>query len=103
MKRRFHLARVRYFGTAKTQTQMCRAALGMNLLKAHRKLELMELGGRSALKGQMAHQTRRSTAKTCCGFRKNKLQLRGKPCWMVSERLCSNPDTFSTWMRKISN
>jgi len=87
------------------QTQMCRcrAALGMNLLKAHRKLELMELEGRSALKGQMAHQTRRSTAKTCRGFSKKQLQLRGKPCWMVPERLCSNPDTFSTWMRKISN
>lgn len=38
MKRRFHLARARYFGVAKTQAQMCWAALGMNLLKAWNKL-----------------------------------------------------------------
>lgn len=38
MKRKFHLARARYFGTAKVQAQMCWAALGMNLLKVHRKL-----------------------------------------------------------------
>ena len=37
MKRRFNLARARYFGVAKVQAQMCWAALGMNLLKAHRK------------------------------------------------------------------
>jgi IS5 family transposase len=45
MKRRFHLARARYFGTAQVQAQMCWAALGMNLLKAHRKLKAMELAG----------------------------------------------------------
>ncbi|WP_323030734.1 IS5 family transposase [Brachymonas denitrificans] len=45
MKRRFNLARARYFGTAKVQAQMCWAALGMNLLKAHRKLKAMELAG----------------------------------------------------------
>ncbi len=45
MKRRFHLARARYFGTAKVQAQMCWAALGMNLLKAHRKLKSMEFAG----------------------------------------------------------
>jgi IS5 family transposase len=39
MKRKFHLARARYFGTVKVQAQMCWAALGMNLLKAHRKLQ----------------------------------------------------------------
>lgn len=43
MKRRFHLARARYFGAAKVQAQMCWAALGMNLLKAHRKLKVMSL------------------------------------------------------------
>ncbi len=48
MKRRFHLARARYFGTAKVQAQMCWAALGMNLLKAHRKLKRMELAGAGA-------------------------------------------------------
>ena len=48
MKRRFHLARARYFGTAKVQAQMCWAALGMNLLKAHRKLKAMELAGAGA-------------------------------------------------------
>lgn len=45
MKRRFHLARARYFGTAKVQAQMYWAALGMNLLKAHNKLKRMELAG----------------------------------------------------------
>lgn len=39
MKRRFHLDRGRYFGAAKTQAQMCWAALGMNLLKAWNKLD----------------------------------------------------------------
>ena len=48
MKRRFHLGRARYFGTAKVQAQMCWAALGMNLLKAHRKLKAMELAGAGA-------------------------------------------------------
>ena len=48
MKRRFHLARARYFGAAKVQAQMCWAALGMNLLKAHRKLKVMELAGAGA-------------------------------------------------------
>ncbi|MCB0818274.1 MAG: transposase [Flavobacteriales bacterium] len=45
MKRRFHLARARYFGAVKVQAQMCWAALGMNLLKAHNKLKRMELAG----------------------------------------------------------
>ena len=40
MKRRFHLHRARYFGVAKTQAQMCWAALGMNLLKAWNKLQV---------------------------------------------------------------
>ena len=48
MKRRFHLARARYFGVAKVQAQMCWAALGMNLLKAHRKLKSMEMAGAGA-------------------------------------------------------
>ena len=48
MKRRFHLARARYFGAAKVQAQMCWAALGMNLLKAHRKLKALEVMGVSA-------------------------------------------------------
>lgn len=39
MKRRFRLERARYFGAAKTQAQMAWAALGMNLLKALRKLQ----------------------------------------------------------------
>lgn len=39
MKRRFHLSRARYFGAAKTQAQMAWAALGVNLLKAMRKLQ----------------------------------------------------------------
>ena len=39
MKRRFHLNRARYFGAAKTQAQMAWAALGVNLLKALRKLQ----------------------------------------------------------------
>lgn len=39
MKRRFHMSRARYFGAAKTQAQMAWAALGMNLLKALRKLQ----------------------------------------------------------------
>ena len=50
MKRRFHLARARYFGVAKTQAQMAWAALGMNLLKAHRLLQsgrLQPLAGSS--------------------------------------------------------
>jgi len=42
MKRKFHLARARYFGAGKVQAQMCWAALGMNLLKAHRKLARMQ-------------------------------------------------------------
>lgn len=45
MKRRFHLARARYFGMAKVQAQMCWAALGLNLLKAHRKLREMDFAG----------------------------------------------------------
>ena len=50
MKRQFHLARARYFGVAKTQAQMAWAALGMNLLKAHRLLQsgrLQPLAGSS--------------------------------------------------------
>ena len=39
MKRRRHLSRARYFGTAKTQAQMPCAALGLNLVKAMRKLQ----------------------------------------------------------------
>lgn len=39
MKRRFKLDRARYFGAAKTQAQMAWAALGLNLLKALRKLQ----------------------------------------------------------------
>ena len=39
MKRRFHMSRARYFGVAKTQAQMAWAALGVNLLKAMRKLQ----------------------------------------------------------------
>lgn len=37
-----------YFGVAKVQAQMCWAALGMNLLKAHRKLKSMEMAGAGA-------------------------------------------------------
>jgi len=48
MKRRFHLHRALYFGVAKTQAQMVWAALGMNLLKAHRKLKRMEFEGVNA-------------------------------------------------------
>jgi IS5 family transposase len=43
MKRRFHLSRARYFGAAKTQAQMAWAALGVNLLKAMRKLQSGQL------------------------------------------------------------
>ncbi|MFG6448320.1 transposase [Roseateles sp. BYS180W] len=42
LKRRFHMSRARYFEVAKTQAQMAWAALGLNLLKAMRKLQ----GGR---------------------------------------------------------
>ena len=45
IKRRFHLARARYFTAVKVQAQMCWAALGMNLLKAHNKLKRMEAAG----------------------------------------------------------
>ncbi|MDO5289049.1 MAG: transposase [Pseudomonadota bacterium] len=45
MKRRFHLNRARYFGAAKVQAQRDKAALGMNLLKAHRTLKNMEMAG----------------------------------------------------------
>jgi IS5 family transposase len=38
MKRKFHLAMARYFGTAKVQVQRDKAALGMNWLTANRKL-----------------------------------------------------------------
>ena len=48
MKRRFHLARARYFGVAKVQAQRDKAALGMNLLKAHRKLKAVKLEGAGA-------------------------------------------------------
>ncbi|MFG6443579.1 transposase [Roseateles sp. LKC17W] len=43
MKRRFHLSRARYFGVSKTQAQMVWAALGVNLLKAMRKLQSAQL------------------------------------------------------------
>lgn len=39
MKQRFHLSRARYFGAAKTQAQLAGAALGVNLLKAMRKVQ----------------------------------------------------------------
>lgn len=39
MKRRLRLSRARYFGATKTQAQMAWAALGINLLKAVRKLQ----------------------------------------------------------------
>ena len=45
MKRRFHLNRARYFGRLKVEIQMVWAALGMNLLKAHRKVENWRLEG----------------------------------------------------------
>lgn len=48
MKRRFHLARARYMGVAKVQAQMVWAALGMNLLKAHRKIQRGAIAGFSA-------------------------------------------------------
>ena len=48
MKRRFHLDRARYFGRAKVQAQMCWAAIGFNLLKAHRKLMRLQTQGASA-------------------------------------------------------
>lgn len=52
MKRRFHLRRARYFGAARTQAQMAWAAMGVNLLKAMRKLHSGRLqpcaGGSSA-------------------------------------------------------
>ena len=43
MKRKFALGRARYMTTAKVQAQMCWAALGMNLLKAHNTLKKMQL------------------------------------------------------------
>ena len=48
MKRQFALGRARYMTTAKVQAQMCWAALGANLLKAHNKLK----------KAQDNHRTR---------------------------------------------
>ena len=51
MKRRLHLGRARYFGVAKTQAQMAWAALGLNLIKAMRKLQsgrLQPCGGSGA-------------------------------------------------------
>jgi transposase, IS5 family len=42
MKRLFGLNRGRYFGTGKTELQMMLAAIGMNLLKAQRKLEAIQ-------------------------------------------------------------
>lgn len=39
MKRRFHLSSTRYVGAVKTQAQMAWAALGLNALKAMRKLQ----------------------------------------------------------------
>jgi IS5 family transposase len=50
LKRRFKLDRARYFGAVKTQAQMAWAALGLNLLKALRKLQsgrLQPLAGSS--------------------------------------------------------
>jgi transposase, IS5 family len=48
MKRRFHLSRARYFGRLKVEAQMVWAALGMNLLKAHRKIENWRFAGSGA-------------------------------------------------------
>ena len=42
MKRQFGLSRARYMTTVRVQAQMCWAALGMNLLKAHNKLKQMQ-------------------------------------------------------------
>jgi IS5 family transposase len=41
LKRRFNVSRARYFTLAKTKMQMTLAAIGLNLLKAQRKLEAM--------------------------------------------------------------
>ena len=48
MERCFHLSRARYFGRVKVEAQMVWAALGMNLLKAHRKIENWRLAGSGA-------------------------------------------------------
>ncbi|MEZ5726778.1 MAG: IS5 family transposase [Burkholderiaceae bacterium] len=42
LKRRFHLDRARYFGRRKLEAQVRWAAIGYNLLKAHRKLERLQ-------------------------------------------------------------
>ena len=42
LKRRFHLHRSRYFGLRRTEAQVRWAAIGFNLLKAHRKLERLQ-------------------------------------------------------------
>jgi IS5 family transposase len=64
MKRRLHLARARYFGSANVQAQMCLAALGMNLLNAYNKLKRMEFvatgaPGTKAKQGSMAPKAQR--------------------------------------------
>ena len=48
MERCFHLSRARYFGRVKVEAQMVWAALGMNLLNAHRKIENWRLAGSGA-------------------------------------------------------
>lgn len=42
LKRRFRLDRARYFGLRRTEAQIRWAAIGYNLLKAHRKLERLQ-------------------------------------------------------------
>ena len=43
LKRRFNMARARYFSTAKVTMQMTLAAIGHNLLKAQRKMEALNM------------------------------------------------------------
>lgn len=43
LKRQFHLARARYFGTKQVQAQVHWAAIGFNLLKAQRKMERLQM------------------------------------------------------------
>ena len=42
LKRRFRLDRARHFGPRRTEAQIRWAAIGYNLLKAHRKLERLQ-------------------------------------------------------------
>jgi IS5 family transposase len=43
LKRRFHLSRARYFGRRKVEAQMRFGAIGLNLLKAHRKIGQLQV------------------------------------------------------------